>query len=535
MTVAEHQQNDGCLIKEYATARSEAAFRTIVTRHVNLVLATAERQVGDRALAEEITQDVFAVLAKKATHLSGYETLAGWLYKTTLLEAKARVRSESRRKVREQVSAELRRIETEGSSLLEPLALLLDEGLMELRESERVALMLRYFEDRSLREVGTELGLREEAARKRVARALDRLTLFFKARGFAVSSGSTATVSLLTPLKSAASPVLIGKLVEAGVAGWVPASTFTSILYNVMNLTKIQTTAVCLLLTVVPWLWQEQSRHQAAANLEKLQAKAIEQELALKDSERESERLRLYLQQADARLATIQARLELAKKGKVAAATSTYKWDPEGHLVRIPKALIQNFNTINDRKGTIDAQMAEVLQLKPDEKEKLQSIINQLVSDYEQLVAKNLKKVEPRESELFGHKPENTIEFEIGDMQKELRALDQNLLAQATEILDPQRIKIFEEGMKDWLKIEDNQGWNSGMTILGFAHRCCFYKPTDEMPNLMWSASIPGKGMVSAPMDLDEIPSVFEPYLRDWIAEIQETKRKQGPARAPKS
>jgi hypothetical protein len=73
------------------------------------------------------------------------------------------------------------------------------------------------------------------------------------------------------------------------------------------------------------------------------------------------------------------------------------------------------------------------------------------------------------------------------------------------------------------------------MTILGFAHRCCFYKPTGEMPNLMWSASIPGKGMVSAPMELDEIPSVFEPYLRDWIAEIQETKRKQGPAKAPKS
>jgi RNA polymerase sigma factor (sigma-70 family) len=535
MTVAENQLNDGCLIKEYVAAGSEGAFRTIVTRHVNLVLATVERQVGDRALAEEITQDVFAVLAKKATHLSGYETLAGWLYKTTLLEAKAHVRSESRRKVREQVSAELSRIETEGASLLEPLALLLDEGLMELRESERVALMLRYFEDRSLREVGTELGLREEAARKRVARALDRLTLFFKARGFAVFSGSAVTVSLLTPATSAASPVLIGKLVGAGIAEWAPASALSSILFTLMNLTKIQTTAVCLLLTIVPLWWQEQSRHQARANLEDLQTKAIVQRLALKESEQESERLRLSMQQAGARLATSQARLEQEKKGKVAGPASIYKWDSDRHLVRVPKALIQDFNTINDRKGTIDAQMSEVLQLKPDEKEKLQSIINQLISDYQQLVAKNLKQVEPRASELFGHKPENTIEFEIGDMQKELRALNQNLLAQAKEILDPERVKIFEEGMKDWLKIEDNQGWNSGMTILGFAHRCCFYKPTDQMPNLMWSASIPGRGMVSSPMELNEIPSVFEPFLKDWIAEIQEARRKQSQSPAPKS
>ncbi|MDB6040905.1 MAG: hypothetical protein JWM99_4746, partial [Verrucomicrobiales bacterium] len=77
--------------------------------------------------------------------------------------------------------------------------------------------------------------------------------------------------------------------------------------------------------------------------------------------------------------------------------------------------------------------------------------------------------------------------------------------------------------------------WNSGMTILGFAHRCCFYRPSDENPNLMWSASIPGRGMVSSPLQLDEIPSAFEPYLKDWIAEIQETRRKQSRPNAPKS
>ncbi|MDB6040212.1 MAG: polymerase, sigma-24 subunit, subfamily, partial [Verrucomicrobiales bacterium] len=496
MTVAENQRNDACLIKEYAAEGSEWAFRAIVARHVNLVLATAERQVGDRALAEEITQDVFAALAKKAARLSGYETLAGWLYKTTLLEAKAHVRSECRRKAREQVSAELSRIEIEGSSLLEPLAPLLDEGLMQLRESERVALLLRYFEDRSLREIGSELGMREEAARKRVSRALHRLTLFFKTRGFAVSSGSAATVSLLTQSNSMASANLIGKSVGVGMAGWAPASGLSAIPFHLMNLTKIQTAAVCLLLTAVPLLWQERSRHQASVEMVQLQAKTIEQQSALMDLEHESERLRISLQRTGALLATTQARLDQAKNGKVAEPQSTYKWDPDRQALRVPKALIQNFNTINDRKGTIDAQMSEVLQLKPDEKDKLQAIVNQLASDYQKLVAKNLKQVEPRASELFGHKSENTLEFEIGDMRQQLSALNKHLLAQAAEILDPERVKIFEQGMKDWLKIEDDQGWNSGMTILGFAHRCCFYKPSDENPNLMWSASIPGRGMV---------------------------------------
>jgi RNA polymerase sigma factor (sigma-70 family) len=535
MPIAEYQQNDDCLIKEYAAAGSEGAFRAIVTRHVNLVLATAKRQVGDQALAEEITQDVFAALAKKAARLSGSGTLAGWLYKTTLLEAKAHIRSECRRKSREQVSAELSRIETEGSSLLEPLAPLLDEGLLQLRESERAALMLRYFEDRSLREIGAELGLQEEAARKRVSRALERLTRFFKARGFAVAPGSAASAALLTQSKSAASSILIGKAVQTGITGWVPAGGLATIPFHLMNITKLQTAGICLLLTALPLYWQVQSQHQALLDLSTLQRKTEEQKVVLKDLEQGDEQLRLSLQHAGARLATIQARLEHLKIDKRPVTAAAYKWDPDRHLVRVPKALIHNFNSINDRKGTIDDQMADVLQLNASQKQKLQAMVNQLVSDYEQLVAKNLKQIPPRESELFGHKAKDTIEFEIGDMRKELSELKQHLLIQAEEILDPERIKIFEEGMEDWMKIEDNQGWNSGMAILGFAHNCCFYRMTDGNPRLMWSASISGRGMVSSPLELDQVPAVFEPYIKDWMTEIQEARRRQSQTTAPKS
>jgi hypothetical protein len=394
--------------------------------------------------------------------------------------------------------------------------------------------MLRYFEDRSLREIGAELGLQEEAARKRVSRALERLTRFFKARGFAVPSGSAAAVGLLTQSK-AASSILIGKAVQAGITGWVPASALAAIPFHLMNLTKIQTAGICLLLTALPLYWQIQSRHQALLDLSTLQSKTEEQKVVLKDLEQEAERLTLGLQQAGARLATIQARLELLKKDKRPVTPAAYKWDPDRQLVRVPKALIHNFSSINDRKGTIDDQMVEVLQLNASQKQKLQAIVNQLVSDYEQLVAKNLKQIQPRESELFGHKAKDTIEFEIGDMRKELSELKQHLLIQAEEILDPERIKIFEEGMEDWMKIEDNQGWNSGMAILGFAHNCCFYRMTDGNPRLMWSASIAGRGMVSSPLELDQVPSVFEPYLKDWMTEIQEARGRQSQTTAPKS
>src|SRR5690242_13574044 len=112
---------DSELVSAYATERSEAAFRALVARHVNLVFATALRQVGDRGMAEEITQNVFITLANKSPRLSGIETLAGWLHRTAVFEAKTRIRSELRRQRREETAAEISLINDEGDSGLAPL------------------------------------------------------------------------------------------------------------------------------------------------------------------------------------------------------------------------------------------------------------------------------------------------------------------------------------------------------------------------------------------------------------------------------
>src|SRR5262245_4313564 len=104
MTVASPDRE---LVSAYAAQGSEVAFRALVQRHVDLVYATALRQVGDSGLAEEITQNVFVTLASKAPRLGGIETLAGWLHRATVLESKSRIRSELRRRRREEMAAEL--------------------------------------------------------------------------------------------------------------------------------------------------------------------------------------------------------------------------------------------------------------------------------------------------------------------------------------------------------------------------------------------------------------------------------------------
>src|SRR2546426_12160916 len=184
------------LVTAYARRGSENAFRALVTRHVHLVYATALRQVGDAPLAEEITQNVFIALARKAPRLAGIQTLAGWLHRSAILEAKARVRAELRRGRREEMAAEVAALQREGTSPLEALVPLLDEGLLNLRDGDRLALVLRFFEEQSLRDVGAALGVDEDAARKRVSRALDRLTGFFRRRGFAVPAGVGAAALL---------------------------------------------------------------------------------------------------------------------------------------------------------------------------------------------------------------------------------------------------------------------------------------------------------------------------------------------------
>ncbi len=193
------QLTDDQLLHRFAEHRDAEAFGRLVERHARLVHATCRRETGDDGLAEDASQTVFLLLAKKARSLRAERSLASWLFATSRLASRNLLREERRRKAREaRASAEMERtMNPDASEVIEPH---LNDALARLRPSDRQAVILRYLEGRSLAEVASEMNLGESAARMRVNRAIDRLRANLGRAGVTVS-----VVGLVTMLDHDAS------------------------------------------------------------------------------------------------------------------------------------------------------------------------------------------------------------------------------------------------------------------------------------------------------------------------------------------
>ncbi len=176
------------LLARYSRDQAEDAFAEIVRRHVDLVYSAALRQVRSPQLAEEVGQSAFTDLARNADTLKPGTVLTAWLYQVTRRTAIDVVRRETRRQLRELIATEMNAMNAPetGWTHIEPL---LDEAMSALDEPDRAAVLLRYFENKSLREVGQQLGVTDDAAQKRVTRAVERLREFFARRGVSVGAG----------------------------------------------------------------------------------------------------------------------------------------------------------------------------------------------------------------------------------------------------------------------------------------------------------------------------------------------------------
>jgi len=204
------------LVREFADGRSEPAFETLVSRYINLVHSAALRQVGDAHLAQEITQVVFIILARKARSLGPHTILSAWLYRATRYVAADSLKIQRRRQHYEQEAYMRSLVNEPPADTWAQLAPLLDEAMGALGETDRSALVLRFFENKTAREIGLALRMAEPAAQKRVARALEKLRAIFSKRG--VTLTAVAIGGALTANSVRAAPAGLATTVTAAVA-----------------------------------------------------------------------------------------------------------------------------------------------------------------------------------------------------------------------------------------------------------------------------------------------------------------------------
>jgi len=218
------------LLMEYANGGSENAFRELVTAYVDFVFSTALRIVGgDRPLAEDVTQTVFADLAWKAVSLPRDVQLGGWLHRHTCFVARKTLRKERRRIAREKRVVEFQNAEDYSESNLAQLSLVLDEAINDLSKEDRNALTLRFFEERDFRSIGKTLGTSEDAARMRVSRAVDKIGRSLKRRGFVLTAAGIGFV-LSGTLASAAPAGLATRIIYVELARAIKTSSIFRIL-----------------------------------------------------------------------------------------------------------------------------------------------------------------------------------------------------------------------------------------------------------------------------------------------------------------
>ena len=248
--------DDIVLLREYATRNSEPAFETLVSRHVDLVYSAALRQMRDAHLADEITQAVFIILAQKAGTLHPNTILSGWLFKTTRFVCLAQTRAAVRRRQYEteaQLQSELQK-SAEPDALWENLAPLLDEALAHLSEKDRQAVLLRFFQNKSLAEVGGALASGEDSARMRIKRALEKLRHFFAKRGVVLPAAAIGAMVSANCVHAA--PVALAKSITTvamtkGVAAGGSTITLVNHALKLMTWTKIKITVLVGVLVIL--------------------------------------------------------------------------------------------------------------------------------------------------------------------------------------------------------------------------------------------------------------------------------------------
>ena len=259
--------DDMTLVREFAASNSETAFTTLVERHLGLVHSAALRQTGgDAHLAEEIAQAVFIILARKAGTLGDQTILSAWLYRTTHYAAADARKANYRRAAREHEAYMQSTPNPAEAAAWTQLAPLLDDAMAGLGETDRAALVLRYFENKTVREIAATLRLEESAAQKRVNRALEKLRAKLYKQG--VTLTGTIIAGAVTANSVQAAPVGLAAVISAAALSGTTLTLTTAIVMTTLQ--KITVTAA-LAITVGAGIYEAKQAANARAEVQALQ------------------------------------------------------------------------------------------------------------------------------------------------------------------------------------------------------------------------------------------------------------------------
>ncbi len=271
------RSDDMTLVREYSQSNSEQAFATLVSRHLSLVYSVALRQVRDPHLAEEITQGVFIVLARKAKSLTPKTILPGWLCRTARYVSADTLKIQRRRQFREQESQMQSILNESDPDAWSQIAPLLDEALNCLGEKGHDAVVLRFFDGKELKQVGAAMGTGEDAARMRVNRGVEKLRTFFTKRGVTLSA--TAITGAVAANSVQAAPAGLAATITAVALSATTLTTAVIAATKAITMTTLQKTIIAATLAVLAGagIYEARQAANARAEVQILQQQQAEQ------------------------------------------------------------------------------------------------------------------------------------------------------------------------------------------------------------------------------------------------------------------
>lgn len=422
----DERRQDFELLQRFTRGGEQSAFAHVVQRHLDLVFATAIRKVDDIGAAQEVAQNVFIVLARKAWQFAPDDSLPAWLHKAALLECKSWLRGELGRRRREETAAELGTTmnSPENQPAFTALVPLLDEALLSLREKDRAALLLRYYESQSLRQVGAAFGISEDTAQKRVQSALEKLAQFFKRRGFRTATVA-ATAAALQQTAASASATLASTVVSAALQAAPPALIgLSGLIARMVSMSRVRTGAVCVVLTAVPLVWQLNARHLASEEAKRLhrQLLAAQQERAALEPGLES--LRAISNRLDQSLVEARAAVNRAAESDRAfenwkrrirgqLADTQYRWIEDSPFARIPKSALASLSKLSGSSpfmppGVVEPYERELMGLTPSERQSVEETLHQ---HFTLVAARLAARIYETNSLLEGNLPKGVVAF----------------------------------------------------------------------------------------------------------------------------